>query len=557
MDRDHVIINHVEGNMLQTSNITLSFGERVLFKDVTIKFRPGNCYGLIGANGSGKSTFLKILSREIDPNEGEVLTDPGERIAILRQDQFAFDEYTVIKTVLMGHDRLYAVLRERDELYAKEDFTEEDGMRSSELEEMVADMNGYEAESEAASLLSSLGVKEELHSLQMKELEGGDRVKVLLAQAIFGEPDILLLDEPTNHLDLESVSWLEEFLINFRNTVIVVSHDRYFLNKVCTHIADIDYGEIRLYTGNYAFWQEASQLALKQKREENRKAEEKRKELQQFIERFSSNASKAKQATSRKKLLEKLDFEEIRPSSRKYPYIDFRPERESGRSILEIKDLCKSIDGEKLLDNFSLMVGKDEKIVFLGHSHQIPTTLFRILTGELEPDSGSYAWGETIKTSYIPRESSDFDSDMTVLQWIRQFTTNPDETFARGFLGRMLFSGEEALKSVNVLSGGEKVRCMIARTQLAAANALFVDDPTNHLDLETITSLNNSLIKYDETVLFTSHDHEFINTIANRIIEFTPGGVIDRRMTFDDYLENEDVKKLRDEHYHGHQRLTL
>ncbi|MBN2041654.1 MAG: ATP-binding cassette domain-containing protein [Spirochaetes bacterium] len=544
--------------MLHVNNVTLSFGKKPLFKEVNIKFRPGNCYGLIGANGAGKSTFLKIISSEIEANEGEILTDPGERIAILIQDQFAFDEYTAIDTVIMGHKELYQVMQERDEIYSKEDFSDEDGMRASELEEKLGEMNGYEADSEARTLLSGLGVDEDLHDKNMKDLESGEKVKVLLAQAIFGNPDILLLDEPTNHLDLESVSWLEEFLINFKNTVIVVSHDRHFLNKVCTHIADIDYGKIQVYTGNYSFWQQASELALKQRKEENKKIEEKRKELQQFVERFSSNASKAKQATSRKKLLEKLTVEEIKASSRKYPYIDFKPERECGRSILEINNLSKTIDGEELIRDFSLLVGKDDKIVFLSHSHLVQTTLFQILTGEMKPDSGSFTWGETITFSYFPRENSAiFDSDMTILQWIKQFTDSPDESFARGFLGRMLFSGDEALKHLRVLSGGEKVRCLISKMMLSGANTLIMDDPTNHLDLETITSLNNGLIKYPEIVLFTSHDHEFISTIANRIIEITPGGVIDRRMAFDDYIESEEIQKIRDEFYHGHMKMVL
>ncbi len=544
--------------MLYVNNVSLSFGGRVLFKDVNIKFRPGNCYGLIGANGAGKSTFLKIISGELEPGEGEVLTDPGERIAILRQDHFAFDEYTVLDTVIMGHAELFDVLRERDEIYSKDDFSDEDGIRASELEEKVAEMNGYDAEADAAILLSGLGVDDSLHTKKMKELEGGEKVKVLLAQALYGNPDILLLDEPTNHLDLESVSWLEEFLIDFKNTVIVVSHDRYFLNRVCTHIADIDYAKIMVYSGNYAFWQEASQLAMKQKKEENRKIEEKRKELQQFVERFSSNASKAKQATARKKLLDKLVVEEIHASSRKYPFIEFKPDRECGRSILRIEGLTKSIEGDQLFKDLELVVNKGDKIAFLSWSHVVQTALFKILMGEMEPDSGAYTWGETITQAYIPRENSDiFDSDMSILQWIRQYTESTDESFARGFLGRMLFSGDESLKGLSVLSGGEKMRCLIARSMLSGANALIFDDPTNHLDLETITSLNNGLARFPEIVLFTSHDHEFINTVANRIVEITPNGVIDRMMSFDDYLASEDVKKLRDDMYKGHVRLSL
>jgi ATPase subunit of ABC transporter with duplicated ATPase domains len=544
--------------MLHANNITLAFGERVLFKEANINFVSGNCYGLIGANGSGKSTFLKILSSELEPNEGEVITNPGERIAILRQDHFAFDAYTVLDTVIMGHRKLYDVMKERDAIYTKEDFSDEDGMRASELEEKLGEMNGYEAESEAASLLSGLGVSEELHGSLMKELDAGDKVKVLLAQALFGNPDILLLDEPTNHLDIESVAWLEEFLINFKNTVIVVSHDRYFLNKVCTHTADIDYGKIQVYTGNYSFWQQASQLAVKQKREENRRIEEKRRELQQFVERFSSNASKAKQATSRKKLLEKLTLEEIPVSSRKYPFIEFKPERESGRSILEIQDLCVSVEGTPLLKNFNLLVNKNDKIVFLSYNHTIPTTLFRALTGEIKPDSGTFTWGETITFTYLPRESSAiFDTDLSIVQWMKQYTTVPDETYVRGFLGRMLFSGEESLKKLRVLSGGEKVRCLMAKSMLSGANTLIFDDPTSHLDLETITALNNGLMRYPEVILFTSHDHEFINTVASRIIEFTPNGVIDRMMNFDEYIESDDIRKIRDGLYHGHQRMVL
>lgn len=544
--------------MLSVNNLKLSFGKRILFKDVNIKFRPGNCYGLIGANGSGKSTFLKILAGEIEQTEGEVVVDPGERIAILRQDQFAFDEFEVIDTVIMGHSELYDVLRERDEIYSKEDFSDEDGMRASELEELVEKFNGYEAETEAAILLSGLGINEDLHKKKMKELEGGEKVKVLLAQAIFGSPDILLLDEPTNHLDLESMKWLENYLADFSNTVIVVSHDRHFLNNVCTHIADIDYGKIEIYVGNYAFWLQASELALQQKRDENKKIEDKRKELQAFVERFSSNASKARQATSRKKLLEKLTLEDIKPSSRKYPFIEFKPLRETGKVILEVENLNKTVDGEHLLKDFNLLLNKDDKIVFLSYSHIIQTTLFQILMGELKPDSGTFRWGETITTSYFPKENSSyFEEDKSVLQWIKQFATNPDEAYARGFLGRMLFTGEESLKSVKVLSGGERVRCLLSRMMLSGANALIFDEPTNHLDLEAITSLNNALIKYPEVILFTSHDYEFINTIANRIIEITPDGVIDRRMTFEEYTENDDIQKLRDKMYHGHNRLVL
>ncbi len=544
--------------MLHANDITLAFGQSVLFKEANIKFRPGNCYGLIGANGSGKSTFLKVLSGELEPNEGEVIKNPKERIAILRQDHFAFDDCVVLDTVIMGHRELYDTLKEKDEIYTREDFSDEDGMRASELEEMVEQMNGYEAETDAAKLLSGLGIKEDLHDKKMKELEGGEKVKVLLAQAIFNNPDILLLDEPTNHLDIESINWLEGFLYNFNNTVIVVSHDRYFLNRVCTHIADIDFGKIEIYVGNYSFWLQVRELALRQKQDENKKIEDKRKELKQFIERFSSNASKARQATSRKKLLEKLTIDDIKVSSRKYPFIEFKPERKSGKSILEIKNLSKSIDGEKILDDFSLLVNKNDKIVFLSYSHVVQTTLFEILSDKIKPDSGFFQWGETITTSYFSKENSSFfDNDMSILQWIRQFTTSPDEAYVRGFLGRMLFTGEESLKSVRVLSGGEKVRCMLSRMMLSGANSLIFDEPTNHLDLEAITSLNNSLIKFPETILFSSHDHEFINTVANRIVEITPTGVIDRIMTFDEYISNEDVQRIRDENYEGHYSLVL
>jgi ATPase subunit of ABC transporter with duplicated ATPase domains len=544
--------------MLQAQNITLSFGQQPLFKEVNIKFRPGNCYGLIGANGSGKSTFLKILSGELDPSEGVVLKNPNERIAILRQDHFAFDENRVIDTVIMGHQYLFDILKEKDEIYLKEDFSDEDGLRASELEEIVEELDGYEAETDAAKLLSGLGIKEDLHEKKMKDLEGGEKVKVLLAQAIFGNPDILLLDEPTNHLDIESITWLEEFLYTFENTVIVVSHDRHFLNKVCTHIADIDFGKIEIYVGNYSFWQQMSEIAQKQKSDENKKIEDKRKELKDFIERFSSNASKARQATARKKLLEKLTLNDIKVSSRKYPYIEFKPDRQCGKTILEIEGLSKTVDGQELFKDFDLLVNKNDKIIFLSYSHMVQTTLFDILTEKIKPDSGSFRWGETISTSYFEKENSQyFDNDMTILQWIRQFTDNPDEAYARGFLGRMLFTGEESLKSVKVLSGGEKVRCMLSKMMLSGANALIFDEPTNHLDLEAITSLNNSLIKFPEVILFTSHDHEFINTIANRIIEITPKGIIDRRMSFDEYLANDDVQALRDKYYEGHYSLVL
>ncbi len=544
--------------MVQVNDVTLSFGKRVLFKGVNIKFAPGNCYGLIGANGSGKSTFLKIISGEIEPGEGTVVLNPDERIAVLRQDQSAFDEFAVLDTVIMGHGELYEVLRERDEIYQKENFSEKDGHRAAELEERLDEMNGYEAESDAAGLLEGLGIPEELHQRRMKEMEGGQKVRVLLAQALFGNPDVLLLDEPTNNLDLESVTWLENFLYNFNNTVIVVSHDRHFMNKVCTHIADIDFGKIQVYTGNYDFWAQASQLAAKQKREESRKREEKAKELKAFIERFSSNASKARQATSRKKLLEKLTVDEMPTTSRRFPYIVFKPERECGKVVLSVEGLCKSADGEKLLKDFSLDVNRRDKIAFVGQNNLVKTVLFQILMGEMKPDAGDFKWGETIRTSYFPGDNGAyFDQDITLLDWLRQYSADKDETFIRSFLGRMLFTGEESLKRVGVLSGGERVRLMLARMMLSGANVLVLDDPTNHLDLEAITSLNNALIQYPEVLLFTSHDHQFIDTVANRIIEITPSGVIDRVMSFDEYLEDAGVRALRDEMYHEHQRLRL
>ena len=544
--------------MLNVSDLKLAFGKRILFEGVNIKFNPGFCYGLIGANGSGKSTFLKILAGEIEQNEGTVSTGPRERIAVLRQDQFAFDEYTVIDTVVMGHEKLYDVLRERDEVYAREDFSDEDGIRAAELEEMLDEMNGYDAESDAASLLSGLGIEESIHSKKMKELEAGQKVRVLLAQALFGNPDILLLDEPTNNLDLEAITWLEEFLYNFNNTVIVVSHDRHFMNRVCTHIVDIDFSRIMVYPGNYDFWAEASQLALKQKRDENKKKEDKAKELKAFIERFSSNASKARQATSRKKLLDKLTLEDIPASSRKFPYVAFKPERECGKIILEVENLTKTIDGVKVLDGFSLTVNKKDKIAFVGQNNLVKTVFFQIITGELKADSGTFKWGETITTSYFPKDNSTyFESSLNIIDWLRQFSEDKEEGFVRGFLGRMLFSGDESLKKVNVLSGGERVRCMLSRMMLSNSNVLILDEPTNHLDLESITSLNNGLINFQEVILFSSHDHQFIDTVANRIVEITPTGVIDRQMTFDEYINNEDVKRMRDEMYRGHQRLAL
>ncbi len=544
--------------MLNVRDLTLTFGKRVLFKEVNINFAPGNTYGLIGANGSGKSTFLKILAGEIEQSSGAIDRNPKERIAVLRQDQSAFDEHRAIDTVIMGHPRMYDVLQEREAVYAKKKFSEKDGHRAAELEELLDEMNGYEAESDAASLLSGLGIGDVLQEKKMKELEGGEKVRVLLAQALFGNPDILLLDEPTNNLDIESITWLENFLYNFNNTVIVVSHDRHFINKVCTHIADIDFGRILLYTGNYDFWVQSSQLALKQKKDENRKKEDKIRELQSFIERFSSNASKARQATSRKKLLEKLTLDEIPVSSRRFPYVAFKPERECGKMVLEVENLCKSIDKAPLLGDFSLTVNRDDKIAFVGQNNLVKTVLFQILAGEAKPDAGSFRWGDTITTAYFPKENNAyFESDLALVDWLRQYSKDNDETFVRGFLGRMLFSGEESLKKVRVLSGGERVRCMLSRMMLSGANAMLLDDPTNHLDLESITALNNGLINFTGVILFASHDHQFIDSIANRIIEITPSGAIDRRMRFDEYLESEEVQRSRDQLYHGHQRLSL
>ena len=544
--------------MISASNVALAYGKRVLFKDVNIKFTPGNCYGLIGANGTGKSTFLKILSGEIEPDKGVVSVGSGERIAVLRQDQFAYDEETVINTVIMGYERLYAILMERDAIYAKVDFTEEDGIRSGELEAEFAEMNGYEAESEAAVLLNGLGLPEEMCRLKMKELEGGDKVRVLLAQALFGNPDVLLLDEPTNHLDHTSIAWLEDFLARFQNTLIVVSHDRHFLNQVCTHVADIDYGKIQVFVGNYDFWYQASRLVQKQKQNENKKATEKAKELTAFIQRFSSNASKAKQATSRKKLLAKITMDEMPVSSRKYPWIAFRPERPCGSVILEIENLTKTIDGEKVLNGFSLVVNSGDKVAFVGDNSLAKTALFQILTGEMAPDAGTFRWGQTITTSYFPKENSRFfESDMSLVQWLLQYAPEEGMNFARSFLGRMLFSGEEAMKKTGVLSGGERVRCMLSRMMLSGSNALLLDEPTNHLDLEAITSLNEGLMAFPEVILFASHDHQFVSTVANRIVELTPEGSIDRLMSFDDYLESTSVAKEREAHYCREAALAL
>lgn len=533
--------------MISTNGVTLRYGKRALFEDVNIKFTPGNCYGLIGANGAGKSTFLKILSGEIEANQGEVSMTPGERLAVLKQNHYEYDEYSVLETVIMGHARLYSIMKEKDALYAKADFSEEDGMRAGELEGEFAELNGWDAEPDAAALLIGLGIPRELHDKKMAELSGNEKVRVLLAQALFGRPNNLLLDEPTNHLDLESIQWLENFLMDYEGTVIVVSHDRHFLNKVCTHIADIDFGKIQMYVGNYDFWYESSQLALQLQRESNKKKEEKIKELQAFIQRFSANASKSKQATSRKKQLDKITLDDIRPSNRKYPFLHFKAEREAGKQLLTVDSLTKSVEGEKVLDNLSFVVNKGDKIAFVGPNSLPKTTLFQVLMGELEADAGEYSWGVTTSQAYFPKDNSSyFDGvDINLVDWLRQYSNDQDETFLRGFLGRMLFSGEEALKKASVLSGGEKVRCMLAKMMLNGANVLVFDEPTNHLDLESITALNNGLIDFDGTILFTSHDHQFIQTIANRIIEITPNGVIDRVMSYDEYLESEEIQNLR------------
>ncbi len=539
--------------MLSVSNVTLQFGKRRLFEDVNIVFSPGNCYGLIGANGSGKSTFLKILDGEIEPTAGQVAVAKDKRISVLSQDQFAFDPLTVLHTVVMGHKKLYEVMTKRDALYAKPDFSEEDGIRASELEHEFTEMNGWDAESDAAKLLSDLGVKEELHLLKMQQLKSNQKVRVLLAQALFGNPDILLLDEPTNQLDIDTCMWLEEFLCEFENTAIVVSHDRHFLDKVCTHVADIDFGKIQLYPGNYSFWLQSSQLASRQKGESNKKVEEKRKELQDFIARFSANASKARQATSRKKILEKLTLEDIKPSSRRYPHILFKQEREAGNDLLFIEHLSKSLDGKPMFKDFNIHVHKGEKIAFVGPNDLPRTVLFEILVGQMPADSGAFKWGVSTSRSYFPKDNKKFfEVDLNLIDWLRQYSkeSERDENFIRGFLGRMLFSGEEALKKASVLSGGEKVRCMLSRMMLTCANVLILDEPTNHLDLESITALNNGLEKFPGTVLFSSHDHQFIHTIANRIIEITSLGHIDRpNTTFDEYLSNEEIKKQREALY--------
>ena len=537
--------------MISVNNVSLRYGGRALFEDVNIKFTPGNCYGLIGANGAGKSTFLKILSGEIEPNTGDVFVEKGRRLAVLKQNHFEFDEHKVLDTVIMGHARLYSIMKEKDALYAKPDFTDEDGIKASELEGEFAELNGWDAESDAAYLLTGLGIGVEFHDKDMKDLEGSEKVRVLLAQALFGNPDVLLLDEPTNHLDIKSKAWLENFLLDFQNTVIVVSHDRHFLNTVCTNIADIDFGKIRLYAGNYDFWYESSQLALQLAKEQNKKKEDKIKDLQDFIARFSSNKSKAKQATSRKKMIDKITLDDIKPSTRRYPFVGFKPEREAGNDILTVSNLSKTIDGVKVLDNLSFMVNKGDKIAFVGENQLAATTLFKILTGEMEPDSGEFKWGITITTSYFPKDNSSyFDGvDLTLVDWLRQYSVDQTETFVRGFLGKMLFSGEEALKKANVLSGGEKVRCMLSKMMLSSANVIILDEPTNHLDLESITAVNNGLTNYAGTGLFTSHDQQLIQTVANRIMEITPAGLMDRVMTYDEYLDSSDIQAQLKEMY--------
>lgn len=532
--------------MIQSANVTLRLGKKALFEDVNIKFTEGNCYGLIGANGAGKSTFLKILAGEIEPSKGEIIITPGQRLSFLKQDHFQYDSYVVLDSVIMGNERLYAIMKEKEEIYAKADFTEEDGIKASELEAEFAAMDGWEAESDAATLLNGLGIPVDIHSKKMSELPANEKIKVLLAQALFGNPDILLLDEPTNHLDLEAIRWLEEFLINFDNTVIVVSHDRYFLNKVCTHIADIDYAKIQLYAGNYDFWYESSQLMIKQMKEANKKKEEKIKELQTFIQRFSANASKSKQATSRKHALEKIQLDEMKPSSRKYPYIDFRPDREIGNEVLTVSNISKTIDGVKVLDDISFIIGREDKVAFVGSDTIANTTLFKILAGELEPDSGSFKWGVTTSFSYFPKDNTElFNTSETIVDWLMPFSPEKDPTYVRGFLGRMLFPGEDGVKKVNVLSGGERVRVMLSKMMILGSNVLIIDEPTAHLDMESITSLNNGLIKFPGVVLFTSQDHQFIQTIANRIMEITPGGLIDKITTYDEYLDSDEMARKR------------
>ena len=533
--------------MIQAVNVTLRLGKKALFEDVNIKFTEGNCYGLIGANGAGKSTFLKILSGQLESTSGDVVITPGQRLSVLEQDHFKYDEFPVLDTVIMGNARLYEIMKEKEAIYAKEDFSDEDGIRASELEAEFAEMDGWEAESNAASLLNGLGIETEHHYSLMKDLNGSQKVKVLLAKALFGNPDILLLDEPTNHLDLDAIAWLEDFLIEFENTVIVVSHDRYFLNKVCTQIADIDYGKIQLYAGNYDFWYESSQLLIKQMKEANKKKEEKIKELQEFISRFSANASKSKQATSRKRALEKIQLDEIRPSSRKYPYIDFRPDREIGNEVLTVEGISKTINGEKILDNISFIMGHNDKIAFVGGNELAKTTLFSILMGEMEPDEGSYKWGVTTSQAYFPKDSTkEFDNDLTIADWLMGYSPVKDITYVRGFLGRMLFAGEDGVKKVRVLSGGEKVRCLLSKMMISGANCLVLDEPTNHLDMESITALNNGLIKFPGVALFSCRDHQFVQTTANRIMEILPDGrLIDKITTYDEYLASDAMARKR------------
>ncbi len=534
-------------SMISANNVTYRVGKKALFEDVNIKFTEGNCYGLIGANGAGKSTFLKILSGQLETTNGEICITPGQRLSFLEQDHFKYDAYPVLDTVIMGNERLYQVMKEKDAIYAKEDFSDEDGIRASELEAEFAEMNGWEAESDAATLLNGLGIDTALHTAQMADLNGSEKVKILLAKALFGNPDILLLDEPTNHLDLDAIAWLEEFLIDFENTVIVVSHDRYFLNKVCTHIADIDYGKIQLYAGNYDFWFESSQLLIRQMKEANRKKEEKIKELQEFISRFSANASKSKQATSRKRALEKIELDTIRPSSRKYPYIDFRPEREIGNEVLTVENLSKTIDGVKILDHVSFILNHGDKAAFVGSNETAITTLFKILMGEIEPDEGTYKWGVTTSQAYFPKDNTEeFNNDLTITDWLTGYSPVKDVTYVRGFLGRMLFAGDDGVKRVKVLSGGEKVRCLLSKMMISGANCLLLDEPTNHLDMESITALNNALIKFGGVILFSCHDHQFVQTTANRIMEFLPDGtLIDKITTYDEYLESDAMARKR------------
>ena len=532
--------------MISTSNVTLRVGKKALFEDVSIKFIEGNCYGLIGANGAGKSTFLRILSGQLEPTNGEVIITPGQRLSFLQQDHFKYDAYPVLDTVIMGNARLYEIMKEKEAIYMKEDFSEEDGVKAAELEGEFATMNGWEAESDAANLLNGLGIETDLHYKQMADLTGAQKVKVLLAQALFGNPDILLLDEPTNHLDLDAIAWLEEFLINFENTVIVVSHDRYFLNKVCTQIADIDYGKIQLYAGNYDFWYESSQLMIKQMKEANKKKEEKIKELQEFIQRFSANASKSKQATSRKRALEKIELDEIKPSSRKYPYIDFRPAREIGNEVLTVEHLSKTIDGEKILDDISFILGREDKVALVGPNERAKTVLFKILAGEMEPDEGSYKWGLTTTQSYFPKDNSaEFANDDTIVEWLTQYSPEKDVTYVRGFLGRMLFAGEDGVKKVKVLSGGEKVRCMLSKLMISGANVLMLDEPTDHLDMESIDALNRGMIKFPGVMIFSSRDHQIVQTTANRIMEIINGKLIDKITTYDEYLESDEMARKR------------